>query len=69
VTGSHAADGVVAYLHTELFGGGGFHAAVAWRDDETRESNKSPLTPTPFQMSAQRNCGQQVTGSAVMIGA
>ena len=24
--------GVVAYLHTEFFGGGGFHAAVAWRD-------------------------------------
>jgi len=25
-------DGVVAYLHTEFFGGGGFHAAMAWRD-------------------------------------
>lgn len=25
-------DGDVAYLHTEFFGGGGFHAAVAWRD-------------------------------------
>jgi hypothetical protein len=24
--------GVVAYLHTEFFGGGGFHAAMAWRD-------------------------------------
>jgi hypothetical protein len=26
--------GEVAYLHTEFFGGGGFHAAVAWRDGE-----------------------------------
>jgi len=24
--------GDVAYLHAEFFGGGGFHAAVAWRD-------------------------------------
>lgn len=24
--------GVVAYLHTEFFGGSGFHAAVAWHD-------------------------------------
>jgi len=24
--------GVVAYLHTEFFGGEGFHAAMAWRD-------------------------------------
>ena len=24
--------GDVACLHTEFFGGGGFHAAVAWRD-------------------------------------
>ncbi|MDI6105070.1 hypothetical protein QLQ12_41450 [Actinoplanes sp. NEAU-A12] len=25
-------DGDVAYLHSEFFGGGGFHAAMAWRD-------------------------------------
>ncbi|GAA4607037.1 hypothetical protein BJY16_006122 [Actinoplanes octamycinicus] len=24
--------GTVAYLHSEFFGGGGFHAAIAWRD-------------------------------------
>jgi hypothetical protein len=28
----HSRHGEVAYLHTEFFGGGGFHAAVAWRD-------------------------------------
>src|SRR5690349_19022092 len=27
----HSLRGDVAYLHTEFFGGGGFHAAVAWR--------------------------------------
>lgn len=27
----HSLYGDVAYLHTEFFGGGGFHAAVAWR--------------------------------------
>ncbi|GIF13679.1 hypothetical protein [Actinoplanes teichomyceticus] len=27
----HSMHGDVAYLHTEFFGGGGFHAAVAWR--------------------------------------
>lgn len=26
--------GVVAYLHSEFFGGGGFHAAIAWRDGD-----------------------------------
>jgi hypothetical protein len=26
--------GTVAYLHSEFFGGGGFHAAIAWRDGE-----------------------------------
>jgi hypothetical protein len=29
--GRHSRYGDVAYLHTEFFGGGGFHAAVAWR--------------------------------------
>ncbi|MCW6004041.1 hypothetical protein K1W54_05505 [Micromonospora sp. CPCC 205371] len=28
----HSVHGLVAYLHTEFFGGSGFHAAVAWRD-------------------------------------
>jgi hypothetical protein len=28
----HSLHGVVAYLHTEFFGGSGFHAAVAWSD-------------------------------------
>jgi hypothetical protein len=27
-----SARGPVAYLHTEFFGGSGFHAAMAWRD-------------------------------------
>ncbi|MEU4620538.1 hypothetical protein AB0G04_11245 [Actinoplanes sp. NPDC023801] len=27
--------GVVAYLHSEFFGGGGFHAAVAWHHGDT----------------------------------
>lgn len=29
--GRHSLYGDVAYLHTEFFGGRGFHAAVAWR--------------------------------------
>lgn len=30
----HSVHGDVAYLHSEFFGGSGFHAAVAWRDEE-----------------------------------
>ena len=30
-----SADGVVAYVHSEFFGGSGFQAAVAWRDGVT----------------------------------